>query len=349
MFQYKINTPLKPMMALLAIAHSCQSMEETSSESLDPSSRPDYVQKNINKSFDAITQHDALLWPKGGAVSYKILSKNYEDSKTIDAYLQNRFDQGQSEVSILDVGAGNFTFGKALSIRINNRYTLPKGSHATIISMRGEVSTDQEMTTDNSCTRYDFGAFKIENIKQELSNKGLSSKIKADLIVCSWTIIYFTDPLGTLQRLLNMLNPASGLLFINQTQDIRLKDSDGNPIEDNSKYLFLGLKQCGLDVLYGKRIGDEYGWAIKRSTNQKIRLPFSYDLTPVNSPRLTQKGQEMYHTHYTVSQEILSQADTFDLGYWDMYGSQALYDELTTYNPNFCTFAVDWGKFIPID
>ena len=171
---------------------------------------------------------------------------------------------------------------------------------------------------------------------------------KIDLIVCSWTIIYFTDPLGTLQILLNLLKSSSGLLLVNQTQNIQFKNIKGDSIAAGSKYLFWGLKQAGLQVVHSENIGEGHAWAIKRSREQKIRLPFSYDMNPTESPYRTGVGIELYHTHYFINQEIESKANTNAIGSWDVYGNQSLHDELQGYNSNFYTFSGLDGDFISI-
>ena len=335
------------MLALLSdlILQPICSMEE-STHILDPNNRPEYVKNNIDRSHKASLKHDLEDYFYRGRENYTIISES-QDNTTIDGLIQSQIKQGQSELNILDVGAGNFAWGRYLAKRINN-FLQEKSTlnviHVNIISLTGEPCNNEEITQNGNCTLYEFSGFKIEDLHTELEKRQLYLKNKIDLAVSSWTFVHLVDPLGTLQLLLNLMRPETGFLMINQWNNtIRLKcdliliEDNGHP--DTANILYIAFINSGLNVLI---FPYEKAYVIKRKTSEEISLPFSYDPIPLElkmtDPNKTNglKSELIPNPHYIVDPDfVYLMFHLRDRDISKSYGSNSIADELFQFNQNF--------------
>src|SRR3990167_8095058 len=110
---------------------------------------------------------------------------------------------------VLDVGAGDFSWGKALVRYINKENLSPK-IKVHIVSVTGEKYKGVDIQEIGSCKQYNIGAFNIENIEDIFSkSKEIGLKdVKFDWIVSRYTFIHLVDPAGTFSQCYDLLKPG---------------------------------------------------------------------------------------------------------------------------------------------
>lgn len=208
-----------------------------------------------------------------------LVSENY-----LLQYLINNH-QNQKEFYILDVGAGNFQFGRNQAQFINNQINkgiLSKDIIVNLISIRGEANSEEPYRNDGYCNLWELGNFKIENLAEEfeVKNQIFDKKLgdlneKFDLIVSNYTMRHLVDPLGTFLQMHNVTKEGGLILtdtFKFEIKDYNLYDYDGAGI------LLSYLKDAGDNILV--RCGsDDRGFpriAVEKHS-KNIELPFKYN------------------------------------------------------------------------
>ena len=97
----------------------------------------------------------------------------------------------------LDIGAGNYQWGRKLAQYLNAKTNLPKDVTRHIIGIRGETNLDEAVTKVGQCTLYEFGQFQVETLSDEFTKQGLQLANKVDLVVSSRCFRHLVDPVGT--------------------------------------------------------------------------------------------------------------------------------------------------------
>lgn len=162
--------------------------------------RPDDLKKKIAEVFGKLTATTVDdNWTCRGSSEYLICK--------IDEFalfqLLVRSNPEQKEFTILDVGAGNYKFGRILQDKINQDRDLPQDIKVKIFSLGGERHDDtiKAESADLLCALYEYESFEIENIIDQFQTRGIDIVNSADLIVSNWCLQHLVDPLGTLEQL----------------------------------------------------------------------------------------------------------------------------------------------------
>ncbi|RTL04310.1 hypothetical protein EKK58_10905 [Candidatus Dependentiae bacterium] len=184
---------------------------------LDYQQRPQEVIEAINYVFNNIADNAYSKWYKNGDKQYNLA--NIEDKALVEKIILATPEK--KDFYFLDVGAGNFhssdswgQFCATLIYKLKQSKRIAQDVHVHIINVRGEQNekADDHVLTwkkDDSCTLYNIGSFKIENLSSELDKYDLTKPF--DLIVSRWTLRHLVDPLGTFVQIYNRLNPDGGL------------------------------------------------------------------------------------------------------------------------------------------
>ncbi len=121
---------------------------------------------------------------------------------------------GCTDFYALDIGAGNYQWGRGLAKYLNSKKDIPKDVTIHIIGIRGETNLDKTVTELGQCKLYEFGKFQVETLMDEFQQRGLHLSNKVDLIVSKWCFRHLVDNVGTFTQTLDLLRPKTGHLLI---------------------------------------------------------------------------------------------------------------------------------------
>lgn len=175
-------------------------------------SRTSEINYSISRAFQAIAHHTKSGWGAfngsdtygiGGIKEHKLMRKIILEApaECKDFYA-------------LDIGAGNYQWGRKLAKYLNAKKDIPKDVTIHIIGIRGERNLDKAVTELGQCKLYEFGQFQIETIMDEFQKRGLQLANKVDLIISSWCFRHLVDPIGTFTQTYDLLRPKTGYLLI---------------------------------------------------------------------------------------------------------------------------------------
>lgn len=168
--------------------------------------RPKFIQNQSDRAFESVNSDTVSNWRYNGATQYNMLG--IEEQKLIKKIIQNAAKE-QKDFYLLDIGSGNFQWGKAVVRYINEQKDLPEDIKVHVIGVRGEGgdSTKEEI---GKCKLYELTSFKIENLYQEFEKNGLFLEKKLDFAISRWCFRHLVDPLGTFVQVHDLLRPGSG-------------------------------------------------------------------------------------------------------------------------------------------
>jgi hypothetical protein len=150
--------------------------------------------------------------------------------------------KGRKEFYALDIGAGNFQWGKGLADFIDKQTDLPKDIKVHITNVRGERNLGKRTIETDRCKIYNLGAFKVEEIFEQFKEQGLDLEGKIDLAVSHWCFRHLVDPVGTALQVCQLLR-RNGFFFVDGFFFLRnqekMSDNRGN---EAMTQLFLDMK-----------------------------------------------------------------------------------------------------------
>ena len=207
------------LMTVLLAGSSCFAMEPEQDEKVSSSTsiqkiqkfhetRSERLQTDIKDAFDKISSR------KEAKETFHFYGSDYygflgiDDNAFFDRILKESPTE-QENFYVLDVGAGDFSWGKALVRYINKENLSPK-IKVHIVSVTGEKYKGVDIQEIGSCKQYNIGAFNIENIEDIFSkSKEIGLKdVKFDWIVSRYTFIHLVDPAGTFSQCYDLLKPG---------------------------------------------------------------------------------------------------------------------------------------------
>ncbi len=180
---------------------------------LNWSQRNSAINTRIESAYNRISGDTKSIWGMNGAQSYGL--NGVSDDIMIEKIILEGLKNDQKEFAFMEIGAGNFQWGRSITEFINKNPLFQKEEiNVTIYSLRGEKNENDEVVSDGICKRYEYGNFKIENLNDQLTEKGHSLINKIDLIVSSWCFRHLADPTGTLMQAYAQLRPNTGVIFV---------------------------------------------------------------------------------------------------------------------------------------
>ena len=189
-----------------AAALDDSALEKTSlsSKYLTHQDRPEGVRRAIRDAYLSVSCEANSSWRDNGKNEY--LLGQCDDRETIGTIV--RKSPEQKEFTFLDVGAGNFSWGRSVTKYLNENFS-DRSLSFTIIGVRGEENREKTPLTEGVCTLYEIGRFKIEDIQEEFTKRGLVLTSKVDGIWSSWTLRHLVDPVGTFLQIRDLLRPKT--------------------------------------------------------------------------------------------------------------------------------------------
>ncbi len=163
--------------------------------------RTSEINHSISRAFQAIVGKTKSSWgfynggnryDIGGIKEHKLMKKMIREAppEIKDFYA-------------LDIGAGNYQWGRELAKYLNAKKDIPKDVTIHIIGIRGEANWNEAVTELGQCKLYEFGEFQIETLMDEFQARGLQLENKVDLIVSRWCFRHLVDPIGTFTQAYN--------------------------------------------------------------------------------------------------------------------------------------------------
>lgn len=310
---------------------------QTSTPKLRIEDRPDTLKKDINDAFAKISHHNSSQWGiANGSSNYDVMG--FDDHHLIKA-LMHKLPNDQDTFTFLEIGAGNFQFGKALAKFLNGQEDLPDHIHnIRIISVRGEDHGDTgfKIYEQGRCTLFEFGYFKIENLQEEFNKHNLQLENKVDYIISLWCLRHLVDPVGTFQQAYNLLKPGSGL-FVGDGFFFTYNHEDFHSVINHNfrmqKLLFSIKAPFLIRPWNDTRSCDRF--AIKRTSENPLTLPLSYrsvslieDGYQVGSECITNFNGNLENTTFDYSQFDYDKQSNTLLG-----NDQEFFDEFTNLYP----------------
>lgn len=292
---------------------------------LDWKNRPEEMRKKITEAFKQV-KNDSSPWGLfNGAERYFMCGIDEQGlvKKIICDATQ------QKEFFILDIGAGNFSWGDALARFIETQVDFPQVK-VHIISVIGERYSGEQAIETDRCKIYRLGAFKVEELFEEFKKYGFNLEGKIDLAISRWCFRHLVDPVGTFVQLYNLLRPETGFF---------LTDGFAFYLEDDDDFLLVRMIQLFLDskapFLY--RI-----WSDARDINQFIlqrpndticQLPMQYiqaerteQMNSIQSRCITRFRREPQETD---KDQFYRSDSQYEMCSEDiLHGSKKLYDYL---------------------
>lgn len=176
---------------------------------LDWTQRSVEVQKAIDSSFSRLTSDTSSQW---GAYNGRDWYFGWIKEYLLLTTLIDQAPAGQTVITVIDIGAGDFQWGRELAKRLNEDKWIRPGITIQIINVRGESCTDT-IIEEGRCKVYYLGNFKVEELHSELRKRKIFVENQVDLIVSKWCFTHLVDPVGTYQQTFNLLRPDTGIFL----------------------------------------------------------------------------------------------------------------------------------------
>lgn len=174
-------------------------------------SRTSKINRSISHAFQAIANDTQSRWGLfNGSETYGI--GNIKEHKLMRTLILGA--PRCKDFYALDIGAGNYQWGRGLAKYLNKKKDIPKDVTIHIIGIRGETNLDKAVTELGQCKLYEFGKFQVETLRDEFQKRGLQLANKVDLVVSSWCFRHLVDPVGTFTQTYDLLRPKTGHLLI---------------------------------------------------------------------------------------------------------------------------------------
>lgn len=245
-----------------------------STRGLNISDRSEYLKNLISRSFDTVSSNQKK-WLYNGAKYYCFLG--------IDplSILQEKIKSkpSQKDFYVLDIGAGQFDWGKTTAAEINANKDLPNDINVHIISVTGENYGPVKVHQEGRCKTYDVSAFEIENLQKSLQKTlpelSLESPLFFDLVVSAYTFIHVHDPVGLFAQTYDLLRPGEGMMLMHGFPVSRSINSGVN-WDASLTYL---LHDTKAPYLIGKStaVREIAPFLLKRPDDKPLNLPYAYN------------------------------------------------------------------------
>lgn len=234
--------------------------------------RPEEVKTAISRVFESFsTDHESNWGLYNGSKFYELVG----DDHLVAQKIIQEAPKDQTEFFFLDIGAGNFQWGRGLAEFLNSK-DFGRKFTAHIMGVRGErlLLTDSKEGRDGNCILYERGGFEIENIGSLLKNNWNGKFSKFDMIVSCWTFRHLVDPVGTFVQTYDLLRPGSGLFFA----DGFFFQDKADPLKHEEELMQTLLHQTKAPFLARSyTAGRSFNrFVIQRKDSESLKLPMSY-------------------------------------------------------------------------
>ena len=189
--------------------------------------RPEALRKKVEDTFTEISKHH-------DSHSYMLTGNKYyilcgiEEEPLLKA-LVGRLPEGQKTVRVMDLGSGDPLWGGTRASLFDND-SFFEGYYLEVFSLTGGKSVD-ETTKGPRSAHYFWSGMMLENLLDAIEGKGLprdSIQGTFDLVVSSWCITWFNDPVGSFFQVMSLLKAGSPFIFTSFSFDTEEEEVIGN-------------------------------------------------------------------------------------------------------------------------
>jgi hypothetical protein len=237
------------------------------------SDRPESLKNMISESFHVVSDNQKT-WLYNGSNHYCFMG--IDPSLLIQEKI--KASPFQKDFYLLDIGAGQFDWGKTTAAEINAQKDLPNDIKVHIFSVTGENYGPMQVQEEGRCKTYNISSFKIEDLQKGfaeiLPSLSLKGPLLFDLIVSAYTFMHVHDPVGLFVQSYDMLRPGDGTMLMHGFP-VSFSAKEHHQWDTNMAYL---LHYTKAPFLIGKstEVGEIAPFLLKRSEHESLNLPFQY-------------------------------------------------------------------------
>jgi SAM-dependent methyltransferase len=242
--------------------------------------RPKEVNDAISKTFAALQTKGEWGVCNGIKPKYGICSI---DEHALVAQIIRNAPLTQKTFYILDIGAGEFGWGRALVQFINTDQAIASDITVQVISVRGEPHADQSNVAIGKCRVHELGQFKVEELHNEFKKRGLNLEGNVDLIASHWCFRHLVDPVGTFAQAYDLLRPKAfflgdGFFFLSEREQIRdyYEDETHSPVPRFNQVFLALLQEIAAPFLMYQQSTDVAQFILQRPDATACQLSMSY-------------------------------------------------------------------------
>ncbi len=246
--------------------------ENTQSNKLDWNDRPDDVKKKIFNAWKRLSSRAASRWTLNGDDEKPYNICDIDEYKLIEDEIKA---SSKKKFHILDIGAGNFGFGRGLSKFLNNSSAIPDDIEVHIVGIRAEKNSGPEKIIDGVCVLHELGQFKVEWLFNEFECNQEFKNVRFDYIVSTDCFRHLVDPIGTFAQAYDILTISGGKLITKGYFEYTYHNkSDKNYFDWTESLLPSAISSSSKLFFSNKKLGNFS--IITRRGNKKCEFPLSY-------------------------------------------------------------------------
>lgn len=303
--------------------------------------RPPEVNSAIKEVFEDLAIKPDSEWTMfNGNTEY--LLANVKEQVLIKTMIENNYKQhNQKEFWILDIGAGDFSWGKALADYLNQELTIDE-IVVNIINVRGEKNTKEEIFTDGKCKMYNLGQFKIEEMITAFEDRNLHLIHQVDFMTSHACLQHLVDATGTFAQAYELLKPITGYFSFNDF-NLFIQYEENQQPQFNLKHTMRMLIEADLVFLMAMKGDSNYPtqYVIKKKNTDPCMINLEYSHVSFDA---STRGRSNHTVVYTHPNETTGLSNIhFDYSYASqkqrMQGDKSLYEyfcqEKLLFEPNY--------------
>ncbi len=288
--------------------------------------RTEEINSRISYAFNRIVSDTASIWGKfNGSDTYQI--GGIKEHKLMRKIIQEAPPECKHFYA-LDIGAGNYQWGRALAKYLNAKKDIPQDVTIHIIGIRGETNLDKPATKLGQCILYQYGAFQIETLEDELQKRGLQLANKVDLVVSRWCLRHLVDPLGTFTQAYDLLRPKTGHLLLDGFIFLYENEQMSRSLNFNSRMIRLCLETRAPFVTFDPTDPPSLNhFVVNKPNAHPCHVQKQYLGSESVDQKFYQIGSETV-TRFKAPQENEGPTLLLNAGDYDYRGDKGLYERL---------------------
>ena len=231
--------------------------------------RPENVQTAVNQAFEENRNADESNWKYNGWEWYVLLAIDEE------VLIKHLVSLKKKDVYIIDVGCALGKWGHNIAEILQTKHKDIDTRFHILSVTGGQECQEKELKINDNIILCHLNQFKIENIDEELAQRGFDLENKVDVIVSHWTMRHLVDPFGTLAKMYRLLNPSGGKLF---TNGFLFKYEDSKKVEAFPlDHAYILARSNAHALFHYITVGrDVCSLLLERNDDRPLELPLQY-------------------------------------------------------------------------
>ncbi len=306
--------------------------------------RPPKLNDQLKLNFWCLQIMQKSQWSMyNGCKNYRLANVN--EHLLLFSTIKKGMLQGKKIFYVMDIGAGDFTWGRGVADYLNKKIELQKKNiEVHIYSLRGEANSPF-LSSTGICKIKEIGECQIEQLSQALKEQGLDRSIKFDFIISRWTFRHLTDPVGTFLQAYHWLCPETGFFLLDGF--FFLTDQSSTPYSNfyfnkNMVQLLIDCDQHQHFFMTNYAENDSLNHFVIQKTNDECgkNVPLNYQATYKSKKLKREKNEDwQIQSHIiTLFERVLPQDENaiqfkVEASFQEfLFGDRALYESLQQEN-----------------